>query len=38
MGNRTYTFNVSKVDQIFDILSKDKEMKFNDDHKIPSLE
>ena len=33
-----YLFDISKVDQIFDYLVKDKQINFLDSHKVPSVE
>ncbi|XP_027368230.1 uncharacterized protein LOC113874205 [Abrus precatorius] len=36
--NKSYAFDVSKADHIFDILLKDGQIVLCDDHKIPTLE
>ncbi|XP_027337413.1 uncharacterized protein LOC113851132 [Abrus precatorius] len=36
--NKSYAFDVSKADHIFDILLKDGQIILSDDHKIPTLE
>jgi len=38
MAKKIYSFGVSKVEQIFDVLLKDKQIKLSDDHKLPSME
>lgn len=37
-NKQEYGFDLSKVDQIFDILLRDKQIVLRDDHKIPSPE
>jgi len=36
-SNSKYSLNVTKADKIFNLLLKDKQMTFSDDHKIPSF-
>lgn len=34
VNRKVYTFDVSKADQIFNILLKDKQLKLSDDHRV----
>jgi len=38
MAKQIYSFDVSKVKKIFDVLLKVKQIHLSDDHKLPSME